>query len=554
MSATTEHGHHGGHGPARPYSRLWLILQPEKRDIFIVLIFSIAAAILSLAGPIGVESLVNTVAFGVLMWPVVVISIVLMGCLAFAAAIRAMKIYVIECLQRRLFVRVVADYAERLPKVKLESFDHQYGPELANRFFDILNVQKSLAVLLIDGISILVTTVVGMVVLAFYHPFLLGFDVILIFLICFLLFVLGKGGIRTSLEESHTKYDVAGWLEEIVRLPRALKFGQAERLALMKADQLATAYVEARSAHFSVVWRQTIFALGLQVIASTVLLGLGGWLVINRQLTLGQLVASELIVSAVVASIAKLGKFAETYYDLLAGVEKLGILTDLPLEKSGGEDLPSKEGGMLIRLIGQMPESNAPRDVFTLQPGERVAFVGPQGSGLTTFLESLCGLRELERGVVEIDGIDIRCLAKHSLRQRVALVEEDEIFIGTIDENVRMGREDLSPAEVREALKIVDLQDVIRSLPEGIETRLNADGWPLSRSQSLRLTLARAIVGKPRFLALDGILDSLNLSENDPLLLYLFDKTANWTLLLATGKPEILALCDRQLDTREFLQ
>ena len=134
---------------ARPFTRLGQLLRPERRDIAAVVVFAVAVAVLSLATPIAAEGLVNTVAFGVLVGPVVVIALVLGGCLGLAAAVRAMQIYVAECLQRRLFVRVVADYAGRLPRAQLRAFDAAEGPELANRFFDVLTLQKAVALLLL---------------------------------------------------------------------------------------------------------------------------------------------------------------------------------------------------------------------------------------------------------------------------------------------------------------------------------------------------------------------------------------------------------------------
>ena len=238
-----------GHAPPRPFARLRELLQPERRDIATVVVFAVAVALLSLATPITVESLVNTVSFGVLMWPVVVLAGVLMACLGLAAAIRAMQAYVVECLQRRLFVRVVADYAHRLPRLQLEAFDHRYGPELANRFFDVLNLQKSVAVLLLDAVALVVTATIGMAVLAFYHPYLLGFDILLILMIAIVLFALGWGGVRTSLHESHAKYDVAAWLEELSRCLRVFKFAGGRRFAVERADRLAGEYVSARRHH-----------------------------------------------------------------------------------------------------------------------------------------------------------------------------------------------------------------------------------------------------------------------------------------------------------------
>ncbi len=541
-----EVGH--GHSQPRPFARLWQLLQPERRDIAAVVVFAVAVAVLSLATPIAVESLVNTVAFGVLMWPVIVIAGVLMTCLGLAAAIRAMQVYVIECLQRRLFIRVVADYAHRLPRLKLESFDRRYGPELANRFFDVLNLQKSLAFLLLDGVALVVTAVVGMAVLAFYHPFLLGFDVALLLAIAFVVFVLGWGGVSTCLHESHAKYDVAAWLEELLRCQRAFKFAAGSRLALEKADQLAGEYVAARRKHFRVVWRQTVFALGLQVVASTALLGLGGYLVINRQLTLGQLVAAELIVALVVASVAKLGKYTETYYDAMSAAEKLGLLTDLPLEREGGEAPNGGRGGMAVRVRGvdrvlhrTLP---APAD-WQVAPNERVAVVGPPGSGKTTLFEALCGLREPVSGVVEVDGVDLRELSLEQLREQVALVEGADIFLGTVAENVRVGRADLAAADIRRVLEAVGLVGAVHDLPDGIDTSLVPDGGPLSAEQAVRLTIARALVGRPRLLILDGVLDALALRECPDLLPRLFDRAAPWTLLVASTNPAVVGMCDR---------
>lgn len=525
-----------GHSTPRPFTRLRQLLRPERWDIGAMVVFAAAVAVLSLATPIAVESLVNTVAFGVLMWPVVVLAGILMGCLGLAAAIRAMQVYVVECMQRRLFVRVVADYAHRFPRIRLEAFDRRYGPELANRFFDVLNFQKALAFLLLDGVGLVVTATVGMVVLAFYHPFLLGFDILLILLIAFTLFVLGRGGIRTCLHESHAKYDVAAWLEELLRCPREFKFAGGSRLASETADRLAGEYVAARKAHFRVVWRQTVFSLALQVVASTALLGLGGYLVINRQLTLGQLVAAELIVALVVASVAKLGKYAEAYYDLLGAAEKLGLVTDLPLEREGGEALAAGQRGLEVKVRGAD---------FHVRPTEKIAVIGFAGSGTTAFFEALCGLRESGRGDVELDGIDLRGLSLDHLRQYVAIVGSTAIIVGTVLENVRLGRLQLSPAEVREALRIVGLESTIRGLPHGLETPLTPSGGPLSASQALRLGIARALVGRPRLLLLDGVLDALDSRDCPELLPRLFDPTAPWTLLIASTNPAVIGMCDR---------
>lgn len=542
---------HDAHPPAKPWVRLRQLLQYEHRDLLAVLIYATVIAILSLASPIAVESLVSTVAFGVLLWPIIVISLTLLACLGLAAAIQAMQVYVVECLQRRLFVRVTMDYANRLPHICIFGLDGRHGPELANRFFDVLNVQKSLASLILDGLAVIVTAVTGMIVLAFYHPFLLGFDIVLLASILFLLFVLGRNGVTSSLAESHAKYDVAGWLQELMRCPRAFKFAHGSKLAIEKADRLTYAYVTARENHFRIVWRQTLTALGIQVIASTALLGLGGWLVITRQLTLGQLVASELIVSLIVHSTSKLGKYAETFYDLMSGSEKLGIITDLPLERLGGERPPERAIGMAVRMRATSHAPFRSRHItynWSIAPNERIAIVGRPGAGKTRLFEIICGLRPPDAGTIEIDGVDLRSLDPELYRDRVALVGGQEIFLGTVMENVRVGRSHLTPGEIREALRVVGLIDVVHSLPKGLDTPLTPTGGPLSATECLRLLIARAIVGAPRLLIIDGVLDSLDLRECPELMPVLFDRKAPWTLLVATVDPEIIKQCDRVIE------
>jgi ABC-type bacteriocin/lantibiotic exporter with double-glycine peptidase domain len=311
---------------------------------------------------------------------------------------------------------------------------------------------------------------------------------------------------------------------------------------------LADEYISARRLHFRVVWRQTVFSLGLQVIASTILLGIGGFLVIDRQLTLGQLVAAELIVALVVASVSKLGKYAESYYDLMAGAEKIGLITDLPMERPDGETLPRVSRGMEIRVHGvertahgSLPTPN----VWYVRSGERVAIDGLPGSGRTTLFELLCGLREPVNGVIEIDGIDLRGLSLEQMREQVALVDGTGIFIGTVTENIRVGRSHLSTESVREALRHVGLIRAVHDLPNGLNTPLTPDGRPLSASQALRLTIARALVGQPRLLILDGVLDALDMRDCPDLLLRLFERSAPWTLIVATSNPTVIGMCDR---------
>ncbi|MEM8678716.1 MAG: ATP-binding cassette domain-containing protein [Planctomycetota bacterium] len=539
-------------GPIRPFERLLGMIRPDRSDMWAIVTFSVVVGILALAVPLAVEALVNTVAFGRYLQPIIVLSFILMIFLGFAAAIRALLTLVVEILQRRLFVRVVEDLAYRLPRVKQEAMDGHYGPELVNRFFDVISVQKVAAKLLLDGIAVLLTTFLGMAVLAFYHPLLLGFDVALLACIGFIVFVLGRNAVKTAIAESATKYRVAAWLEELVRNPTAFKFHGGAQFGLDRADQLTVDYLQARRTHFRIVMRQIIFALTLQAVAATVLLGLGGWLVIQGQLTLGQLVAAELIVMNIVASFAKIGKYVESFYDLLASVDKLGKLFDLPIESHN--KLFHLQDTLAASLsVNELSQTLGSKRLhgglsFEVAPQERLAVMGPAGSGKSALLDLITGARQPSSGNLSLDGIDLRELRPDSLREHVALARDVDIFRGTIEENVHLNRPQINASDVREALERVGLLNELMALKDGLGTQVDTGGYPLSSSQARRLMLARAIVGRPRLLLVDGTLDGMSDRELEILSARLLDGNAPWTLVLTTGRKDLAARCDRVLE------
>lgn len=543
MSSVETHHH------VSPFRRLVSILRPEATDIVVVALFSLVVGILSLATPIMVEALVNTVAFGRHLQPLFILSIMLFTFLGFAAVLKGLQTYIAEMMQRRIFVRIVAQLAERLPRVNREAFAGGHGPELLNRFFEVITVQKSAAYLVLDGIAIVITAFIGMLVLAFYHPFLLGFDLVLVAAVLFAVFALGRGAVGSAIDESYKKYAVASWLQQLALYPTTFKAAGGLPQSLNKADELAVAYVEARRAHFRVLIRQIAFTLGLQAIAAASLLGIGGFLVINGQLTLGQLVASELIVVVVVNSFAKLGKHMESYYDLLAACDKLGHLLDLPTERTAGIAPPQQTLGAKVQChrvqLALGGNRLSPEITMHIEPGERVALTGPAGSGKSLLLELLYALQDPVHGYAEYDSLDLRSVSPSRLREQVALVNDIEIVEGTIAENVHLHRQHIDHQRMRGALVAVGLWEEIMALDDGLETRLAIGGDVLSNSQAIRLMLARAIAAQPRLILVDSLLDQLNESQ----LRLMFDALSpidrSRTVILITSRDSLLEHCDR---------
>ncbi len=532
-----------GHASRTHWARLGAVLFVERQDVFMILALALGVGLLSIVTPAAIEALVNVVAFGVLLWPVIVLALVMLAFLCFAAVLRAMQVLAVEYMQRRIFARTANAFATRFAKAEIESFDGRNPTDIVNRFFEVASEQKALATLLVEGTSVVMITIVGMAVLSFYHPYLLTFGLVLIVLIAFLLGVLGLRGVPTAIDESYAKFDVAAWLEEIAKCPHTFRFGRGGNVAIDRANQLTTEYIDLRKEHFRVVWRQTLFALLLEAVASTVLLGLGGWLVINQQLNLGQLVAGELIVTLVLSALSKSGKYLEVFYDLQASLDKLAVIEDLPLEPQGGELLPEQTDSMRVRA--EIHNQSGATKLVEALPGERIAIVGASGSGKSFLLETLALLRVPRGGLLEFDGIDARSLDRAATRLNIALVGQGETFAGTVAENLRVGRNELTAADVREALKQVGLTDRIARLPKGVSSFLASDGLPLSTGELLRLSIARAVAGKPRLLLIDGLLDGLDVADCPELIESLFGRDAPWTLVVVTSREDIASRCDR---------
>lgn len=535
------------------------LLQGERQEIVVILLYGLGVGILSLAIPVGVQTLVSTVNFGSFSQPVLFLVFVVFVGLSAAALLRAIQIRIVEQLQKRFFTQVALELAYRIPRLHLDVKTKGRFPELINRFFDVLTVQKSGATLLLDGFALALQIVLGLILLAFYHWFLLAFAIVLVGMIGVILFVLGRGAVNTSIAESVQKYRVAAWLEDLAARPLLFRSKASRVLALEKANSIVQDYLEARSSHFRILMRQVLGSLALQAVASSALLGLGAFLVVRSQLTLGQLVAAEIVVTTALGSLAKFQKHLEAFYDLVAALDKLEGLFELPLEQWTGSELKNlkKPAELEVRDLIFSYDSKSPlfKEVsFKVAAGSKVALLGSNASGKTTLVDLIFGIKNQKGGVILLDGSDYRDLSKESVRDQVSLVRGLEVLSESILENVRMGRTELSIEQVREALAQIGLLDEVMALPQGIHTVLSGEGRPLSIGQLHRLVLARAIVTGPRLLLVDETLDDLDEKSREVALEVLMGKNAPWTLLLATHDIDLAKRCETILSLEAFTQ
>jgi putative ABC transport system ATP-binding protein len=538
--------------------RVFRLLRGEWRDVGVIFVYALGVGLCSLAIPVGIQALVNSVALGVLLQPLVVITSLVGGVLLFSGVLRILQLYVVEILQRRLLVRLSLMLAQRLPHVEFELFRSKYGPEYVLRFMEVFTAQKIVAALLLDGMAVFFQVAVGLVLVSFYHPFFLAFAVLLTLALAILVLPLGVGGVRSGIRASDAKYEVMTWLQDLARAPLLFKSNRGDSLALERADSLINDYLFWRSRHFSVLLRQIVTSIGLQVVASTLLLGLGGWLVIKQQLTLGQLVAAELIVSVVLVGVAKMGRYLEKFYELCASVAKIDALFDIPYEAlSGSFFSPGQEPAKLVisNLTVQHESLSKPtlsELALTIEPGEKVAIWGENGSGKSTLANCIYRLEDHKTGRVEIDGHDVREIHPLELRSEVALVRGVDVFHGTIEENLCLSTRDEVPFQrIREALGMVGLIEDIYALPEGLKTVLKGQWGPLSRGQVERLMIARAILMDPRLLIIDGSLDGIDEAALGPLLEQLSGSASRCSVLVLTHDRNVLSFFPKKYELQQ---
>jgi len=544
----------GGHGPRQALTRLWRLVRLEGDDLLMVLVYAIFIGVLSLVTPVAVQALVNTIAFGSVLQPLIILTIALLAALAFGAVLQALRLYVVEVLQRRLFVRVATDFGRRIPRLSREVHDAEHVPELANRFFDVVTIQKSGSALAVDALGLLLQTVMGLCLLAFYHPILLAFDALLVLLLLLVVVLPSRAGIETAIEESKAKYATAAWLEAMAASPTLFRGAEPTDMAAARTDALCRRYVAERTSHWRKLVTQIAGGLGLQVMASVALLGVGGWLVIERQLTLGQLVAAELVVALIGAGFAKLGKQLEKLYDAVAAMDKIGHVVDAERERDGGIRIEAR-GPMTLELEGvrrQGPGAQLATEVTgTIPAGARCAVVGPSGSGKSTLLELAAGIRTPSAGQIRFDDVDARRVDLLLLRQDVCFVGDEPLPYATLAEYLRLARSRASSEVLRGALHAVGLSDKLATLPQGLDTRLLPNGSPLSRTEARRLQLARALVQRPRLIVIDGALDGLGLDPDmrRRLLDRFLGPDAPWTVIVTSEEPDVIARCNQLLRT-----
>lgn len=538
--------------PISPIRRLINLLGTERKEIIYILFYAIVIGFVSLILPLGIQTTVELVSGGVVFSSVyLMIGLVIVG-VFLTGALQIVQISLVEFLQRRIFSKAAFEFAYRLPRLRMEAILKNYAPELVNRFFDVMTIQKGLPKLLIDLSSSVVQILFGLLLISLYHPFFVFFGLVLLASLVAIFYSTGPRGLNSSILESKYKYKVAQWLEELARALPSFKIAGNTDLPIRKTDYNVNNYLKYRKTHFSTLVTQFSFIVLFKALITGGLLIMGTLLVIDRKITLGQFVAAEIVIILILNAVEKIIMYMDVVYDLLTAVDKVSHVTDIPIEKTGGMDFARTDArGFGIRtkdLSYRYAESNkyALQNLdIQISPGQIVCISGSGDAGKTTLTNILTGFYTDFEGIATINQHSLRDLDLTHLRDQVAKnISAEDLFDGTLLENLTVGKTNTTVEYVINAIDQVGLSDEINRLPMGLETHVVSGGKGFSHTMVQKLILARCLAKRPKLIVLNDFFTALTKSDKMKLLSCLIREDRTWTLLVISNDPLIMSACE----------
>jgi ABC-type bacteriocin/lantibiotic exporter with double-glycine peptidase domain len=487
------------------------ILKPEANFYWLAAVYGVGISLLSLATPISVQMLINTIANTALTAPLVVLSLTLFGLLTISSLIYALRVHLMELFARRFYARMVAEISLISVYAQNPFFSDLKSSPLFNRYFDVIYVQTAIPILFIGGFTTLLQIAVGFVLVSLYHPYFLAFTLVTIALIWVVWLAWGGRALRTGVDLSHAKHKTAAWLQTIGGSNGFFKSQRRIDYALDKTDEYTRVYITERKRHFRHLFSQTMAFLLMYAAASAVLLGLGGWLVIQNQLTLGQLVAAELVLSAAFFGVAQLGSYLGYFYDLFAAVEEISQFYDVEQEQPKGAD-PFEGPDHTIVMKGVRGPARHEDAQFDLEiPSGAIIMAAASHHGVQGLFSNLLKMHVLPKGgYATMGGIDVKDIEAHHLRKNVHVLDRPTFVEMTIRDYLALSCKETAPRRMVGALETVGLADTISTFEKGLDTPIASTGYPLSAVELQQLKLANALLEQPRILVLSRLFDLLD--------------------------------------------
>jgi ABC-type bacteriocin/lantibiotic exporter with double-glycine peptidase domain len=537
-----------------PVSRILRLLKLEKAEISGIYFHAILNGLIQLSLPVGVQAIIGFVLGGAMSTSLVVlITLVVLGVL-FTGMLQIGQMQLIEKVQQKIFVRYSLNLADRIPKIDLKAADDYYLPELMNRFFEVPTLQKSLAKLLLDIPTATIQILFGLILLSFYHPAFILFGSMLVLTLWLILYYSGNRGLSTSLDESMYKYKVASWLEEMARLVKTFKFSKGSSLNLEKADEFTTSYLIARNQHFSILQFQYKILVGFKVLITASMLIVGSVLLVNQQLNIGQFIAAEIVIIMIINSVEKVIGNLDSVYDVLTSVEKIGKISDKPIETDGSMEFPIQQNGIAVQMkqvsFGYTDNTIELSGLsMNINSGQKVCISGGVSKGKSTILKLLTGAYTNYTGSIMINGLPIGNYNLGSMRSKIGIMlDQQGVFNGTIWENISMGNPHIHHEQVILLFEMTGLQDYLAAQKKGLNTELSTAGNKLSERVIRKILLIRALAGNPKMLLLEEPWLGLEEHQKRSIQQYLLSALPDTTVLVVSNDKDFASKCDQIIE------
>lgn len=536
-----------------PWTRFVNLLQIDKRDIRHIFYYAIFAGLVALTLPLGIQAIINLIQGAQVSTSWIVLVVLVTLGVAFQGILQIMQIRILENIQQKIFTRSSFEFAYRFPKIEWSELLSHYPPELANRFFDTLTVQKGLSKILLDFPTAILQILFGLILLSLYHPFFIIYGFLLVILVYFVFNFTARKGLETSLYESKSKYAVAHWLQEIARSITSFKLSGSTTLAMERNNALTENYLKSRESHFRILLLQFIQMVGFKVLVTAGLLLIGGLLVLNQEMNIGQFVAAEIIILLVINSVEKLVTGLESFYDVLTSLEKIGQVVDKKLEDQEGIDPFENTNSATLSIENLTYTFEDGNSVFKdlnieAESKDRIIIKGPPGSGKSTLFKLLSGIMKPTQGSMYINNSNFEGMRLNAYRSQIGQVLPDQMpFEGSIYENITFGNKAISREDIDRVIKDLGLQEFVRNKSKGIKSNVFSQGQKIPRTISKRILIARAIVHSPKILLLKDAMEHFEDDEAKKLMAYLSHSDKPWLLIVSGKNKDWEMYCNKQV-------
>lgn len=489
-----------------PWKRFWLLLQPDRKEIRNIYLFAIFSGLIYLSVPLGIQAITNLIQMGKINASWILLVSIVIASVGFSGLLNIQQLKIIEFIQQRIFARAAFELSYRIPRIKEEELKDKYAPELMNRFFDTVSVQKGISKIIVDFSGAIVQIIFGMIVLAFYHPFYIIFSLVLIFSVFIFIRLSFARGLNSSLDESKYKYRMAHWLEEVARNKKAFKLLGNPEIILNRTNSEVNSYLDARESHFKTLMIQFRLMVIFKILLIAGLLIIGGILVMEQLMNIGQFVAAEIIILLIMSSVEKIILSFETVYDVLTSLEKIGQITDLELEKDSGYSIQKTTKPLQLSLQEFLPSKHFIQPInFEINSGQCCLIKTENETLIRQFIDVLAGDDAGISGNYVINHFPFTNLNLESLRTNIGFVlDSDTLFNGTMMENLTLGKNNIESKKMIELLEILGINQVIYNLKQGFDTKINYHELMFSEKIVNRIVLARNILHEPMILIIQN--------------------------------------------------